>query len=490
MNNGFAGVPMLHGASHQVRAHAPQSASGYIAAALFPVLLLMAAQSYAQSLPRINFQLPSSNTRDVCLASGSLLDVSSVNGDIIVLADALAEDLSCPGVDPVINSFTVSPDPLDITNVNCDADGDTTNDTTCLLVSWDVVPGLNDTSCVIDQVIPTSKSSMNPSFFINPSAFVAPTNPTVFQAAVNNLLWPINTSAGGATAGQKQFRMRCSSIGGTGDVIQTVNANFQDGSSPLVTINSFNITQTTAAQGSSINFSWNVSFTNNPGNPSCTLSSPGTINTVSQSVTEGAGSNTVAILASSPTGNRSFTFSCQPDETTGTTDFATDSVLITASGGACPPPPSNRDSRETTFAGQFNLPFGLQWPGNNGNSETIGVLRNQYKALQFDTSPGGDNFIAGEYGFGKSTSGLDSTEVTISECAGDFGDNATFPPLGQFCKFTGTSGTFRWAFRESNATNRCLLDRDRTYFLNVRFPLCATSQSQCFHLNTIQNTAL
>jgi len=453
-------------------------------------LLLMATNSQAQSLPRINFQLPSSNNLDVCIESGSLLDISSDNGDIIVLADALAEDLSCPGVDPVINSFSVSPNPLDISDVNCDSDDDMINDITCLNVSWDIVPGLNDTTCIVDQVIPASKSSMSPSFFINPSAFVEPVTPTVFQPAVNDLIWPVNTGSNGATAGQKQFRLRCSSIGGGGEVIQTANATFQDGSSPVVSINSFNITQTSAAQGSTINFSWNVSFANNPTNPSCSLTSTGTINTVSQSVSAGAGNNTATILASSPIGNRTFTFSCQPDAVTGVTDFDSDVVQVTQSGGAsCPPVPSGRDTRETTFVGQFDPPSG-QWPGNNGASRTIGVLRNQYKALQFNTSPGGDNFIAGEYGFGKSTSGLDPTEVTISECAGDFGDNAAFPPLGQFCKFDGTSGTFRWAFSESGATNRCLLERDRTYFLNVRFPLCPVTQSQCFHLNTIQNIPL
>ena len=454
------------------------------------LLLLSTAAVQAQTLPRINFQLPSNNTRDVCIESGSLLDISSDNGDIILLADALAEDLSCPGVDPVINGFTVTPNPLDISSLNCDTDDDGTNDTTCLNVSWDVVPGLNATTCIIDQVIPTSKSSMLPSFFINPSAFVEPLNPTVFQPAVNDLIWPVNTGTNGATAGQKQFRMRCNSVGGTGDVIQTVNATFQDGSSPVVTINSFNIAQTSAAQGSTINFDWNVSFANNPSNPTCSLTATGVINTVTQSVSSGAGSNTATILASAPVGNRTFTFSCQPDVTTGTTDFSTDLVQITQSGGAsCPPPPAGRDTRETTFVGQFDPPSGT-WPGNNGMSRTVGVLRNQYKALEFNTSPGGNNFLAGEYGFGKSTSGLDPSEVTISECAGDFGDGGAFPPLGQFCKFDGTSGTLRWAFSESGVTDRCLLERNRTYFMNVRFPVCPVTQSQCFHLNTIQNIPL
>jgi hypothetical protein len=57
------------------------------------LLLIVVTQSHAQTMPFINFLLPTGKTTDVCLQQGSLIDM--IDDDIFMVARALNDDLSC-----------------------------------------------------------------------------------------------------------------------------------------------------------------------------------------------------------------------------------------------------------------------------------------------------------------------------------------------------------------------------------------------------------
>ena len=460
--------------------------------------------AYAQQ-PSIMLDFPGASIDDmikICLQQDEEVMIvgDEDTGDVILSAVAARADLGCPaepGPDPVINNFVVSSvpvDPLDIdgtvntfldtSSSNCDPDQDPMTEDICLYVTWDVTPSTVDgMSCIVEQVDQTN-DDMTPPAFGNPGDFIG--SPSEFVDFRPNQLWPLDNAAGLISNGDRTFQMTCrNSPKDVAVLSQPQTVTFSDGITG-VRIEEFTIDQLDAEQGSIIGFNWQVTSLGGAA-INCTMSSmtPGVINPVTM-ITTASGSDTAQIFDDSPTGDQIFVFDCQ--DRIGDTM----SVLVNiepSSGVQCPQPPMNRDTRETTFVGQFDPPQN-SWPGNSGNNTNVGVLRGQYKALRFDTSPGGDTFIAGEYQFGKSTSGLASSTVTISECAGDFGDASGFPPLGDFCKFEGVSGALKWAFSETGVADRCLLERDRTYFLNVRFPLCPATESQCFHLNTIQNIPL
>ena len=106
-----------------------------------------------------------------------------------------------------------------------------------------------------------------------PASFVNPGSPGQFVSIENELLWPVNALS--ATTGSKSFRMQCEPGGQSITRTVTFNESF-------VEINDFNITQTSAEQGGTINFNWNVSLINNPPDASCELRSltSGVINPV------------------------------------------------------------------------------------------------------------------------------------------------------------------------------------------------------------------
>lgn len=421
--------------------------------AMFLLPVLVSAQT---TFPRINFQLPSGNSQDVCIEPDSIIDISNQTGDVILLADAAAEDLSCPGEDPVINSLSATPSVLDISTENCDPTGTGTDDTVCLFLNWDITPAITPTTCTVEQIEPVSKFSMVPFEFDNPSSFVDPQNPNTFVSVVNGLQWPVNLSS--ATTGLKRFRMQCASGSG---VPQTaiIESTFQDGATPAVTIDTFNVVETEADLGSTINFNWNVTLVNSPLSPSCTLSSPSTISSVTVPVTAAAGSSTATILNTSPTGNRNFTFSCRASAGGPVTDQQTDSVLITDPGpGDCPAPiVPTRDNTQTTYAAAHGNDT---WPGTAGQPFNISVSTGSYKALQFVATSG----LTGNYATVEApVSNSGSVLLSISECPGDFTQTESACVDGPSLK-----SRVIWA-DPALSTNFCDLVPGRTYFLNMYF---------------------
>ncbi len=426
----------------------------------FVLLILVAlfqASANAQQ-PRVRFNLPSGGFTEVCLETAAASVDIQDDTDILIVADAAANDLGCPGSDPIINSLSATPAVLDLTSLNCDLDNNNVDDAVCLFVNWNVTPAISQTTCDIQQIEPVAKFSMNPFQFSNPSAFVDPANPTLFASVVNGLEWPVNLST--ATAGLKRFRMTCSAVGGGAPVSAVFESTFVDGADPTVTIDTFNITQTSADQGSTINFNWNVTLNNGPTAPTCTLSSPSTITTVSVPVTGAPGSSTATILSSSPLGSRPFTFSCRPDGGSPVTDTATDNVNITAPDITCDNPiVPNRDTSITTFQGAF----GVAWPGPNGDPFNIAVNNNQYMALQFtvpNTSESGAiSTVAPPV---PNTGGL---ITSIDRCMGvlqteDGACDVNFPAV---------KNNINWRHSISPAPVGCILDVGEVYFLNLFF---------------------
>ena len=405
------------------------------------------------TFPRINFALPGGADQDVCIEPGSLVDISNQTGDIIMLATAAADDLSCPGEDPVINSFSASPTTLDITSNNCDTTDDGIDDAVCLFLDWDITPAITPTSCNVEQIEPLTKFSMNPTEFDNPDSTGFLEQQGVFVPVINTLQWPVNL--GTATPGLKRFRMRCDAASGSPQ-IAIAEATFQDGATPTVTIDSFNIQESQAPRGSTINFDWNVTLNNNPPSPQCVLSSPGEINNVTVAVNGNPGSSTATILASAPLGNATFTFSCRASAGGVVTDQDTDIVEITDSGPTdCPAPiVPIRDTSETTYTQVTSS----TWPQPSGNQFDIDVNTGQYKALSFVANSG--NF--GRYQtFQPSFGNPGNFIMSFSECPGDFEEIE--PDC--FANF-GLKGNIDWADPGVTET-RCDLIPGRTYFINI-----------------------
>ncbi len=429
----------------------------------FFVLLILVAMfqvSVNAQQPRVRFNLPSGGFTEVCLETAAAsVDVQD-DTDILIIADAAANDLGCPGADPIINSLSVSPAVLDITTLNCDLDNNAVDDAVCLFVNWNITPAISQTSCDIQQIEPVAKFSMNPFQFSNPSSFVDPGNPTIFTPVINGLEWPVNVST--ATAGLKRFRMTCSSLGGGTPISAIFESTFVDGADPTVTIDTFNVTETSADQGTTINFNWNVTLNNGPPAPTCTLSSPSTINSVSVPVTAAPGSSTATILNTSPLGSRTFTFSCRPDTGSPVTDTATDNVTITVPPVSCVGVPTvvpNRDTSRTTFQSAL----GSIWPGSNADPFNIAVNANQYMALQFTvpatSESGAISTVAPPV---PNTGGL---IISIDRCPGvlqtaDGACDVNFPAV---------KANVNWRHSISPSPVGCVLDVGEIYYLNLFF---------------------
>jgi len=480
----------------------PQRASRLSLALL--VLVLGCAHALAEDEPRIRLVTPDPEDSDpeVCLESGSAI-LSVTDGQAFLDANALQNDLGCPaqpGSTPVINSFSFSPDPLDLTANNCDTDGDGTDDAVCVFVSWDITPAIDPTSCNLSQTQP-AKDSMTPFEIDNPGDNGGDCcDFAEFDGTVENLAWPVNQQT--ATVGDKTFLMECRPTDSAGNPITASRTvNFTDGSSPTVVIDSFDIQQSVAQQGDTIDFSFNTTLQNNPSAPTCTLVSDtdGVINDVGPIQVDGSQqSSTATILADAPTGSQSFTFSCRPDSMTPATDQATDSVTIEAGSGSTvdcsnfPPPPGT--SRDTSMATTWNEVFSF-WPGGSGNTETINVRNGQYMALEFTANS--ESVTFGGYTWGKPTSGLGpqaNAVVSYSQCAGDFnpdiqGDGQQDPE----CVFAALNGSVQWQLPPAEVGS-CQLEPGTTYFLNIIFgeagspatSSCPSGETWCSHLGGVQ----
>lgn len=426
----------------------------------FLVLMVLVAVFQATvnaQQPRIRFNLPSGGFQEVCLEVGAAtVDVD--DSDILIVAEAAANDLGCPGQDPIINSLSASPSVLDLTTLNCDLDNNNIDDAVCLFVNWNITPAISDTTCDIEQVEPVTKFSQLPFEFTNPSSFVDPNNPTQFASVVNGLEWQVNL--GTATAGLKRFRMTCTAVGGGSPVVGFFESTYIDGADPTVTIDTFNITQTSADRGTTINFNWNVTLNNGPTAPTCTLTSPGTINAVTVPVTAAPGASTATILTSSPLGARNFTFSCRPDGGSAVTDTDTDTVTVTQPSVSCPAPVVPvRDTTLTTF----QAAFGTAWPGSNADPFNIAVDTGEYMALQFTVpSTTIDGFVSSVAAPVPNTAGL---IASLDPCPG------VLETVDGQCdvNFPAVKININWFHTGSPSMIGCELVPGETYFLNLFF---------------------
>jgi len=255
----------------------------------------------------LRLDLPGGGSTDKCLLLGSGA-ASAVDQASFMNLQALQADGGCPPPAVVtLNDFQISPSTLNIADgvSNCVLGGQPRQ---CLSLSWNtsVAPGVLTPVCTVSQTAPGGEFSMQPAGFDNPGTFVNPGNPGQFVSIENELLWPVNALS--ASTGSKSFRMQCEPGGQSITRTVTFNESFVD-------INSFNITQTSAEQGGTINFSWNVSLINNPPGASCELRSltSGIINPVTINVqTTPVGSSQASILPGASLGNRVFRFSCSP----------------------------------------------------------------------------------------------------------------------------------------------------------------------------------
>lgn len=138
----------------------------------------------------------------------------------------------------------------------------------------------------------------------------------------------VNINTGAAT-GAQGFRFTC--LPGGDQLVDSVLITAVP--TARIDINSFNIIETGAAQGGTINFVWDVTLLNNPASPQCVLSSNSNgvisdqvINLAASPANQNGGGS-VSISTTAATGNQTFTFVCNPDG-----EFRTDSVNITVPG--------------------------------------------------------------------------------------------------------------------------------------------------------------
>lgn len=422
----------------------------------FFVLVMLVAMfqvSVNAQQPRVRFNLPSGGFQEVCLEqAAAAVDVED-DTDILITADAASDDLGCPGSDPIINSLNATPAVLDLMTLNCDLNDDMVDDAVCLFVNWNITPALTATTCDIEQVEPVTKFSQTPFEFTNPSSFVDPDNPTIFASVVNGLEWPVNMAT--VTAGLKRFRMTCTAAGGGAPVIGFFESTYIDGADPTVTIDTFNIVEATAEVGSIINFNWNVTLSNSPSAPTCTLSSPGTINPVTVAVTAAPGNATATILNNSPTGARNFTFSCRPDAGSGVTDTANDTVTVQA----MMPPTCNNPivpSRDTSFT-TYQQPYGSVWPGPSGDNVNIQVDTGSYMALQFTAQ-------ASQFGqlssIAPAVGNFSAWVLSIDPCPGEYS-------MSECRSGPAVKNNLNWHASNVPLTFGCELEIGQTYFVNI-----------------------
>ena len=171
------------------------------------------------------------------------------------------------------------------------------------------------------QNVSCTLSSENASV-INNFTLNLPSSPNV-QSGSNTVNINID-----ADTGAQGFRFTC--LPGGDQLVDSVEITTVP--TPRIDINSFNIIETGAAQGGTINFVWDVTLLNNPANPQCVLSSvsSGVINDdhhLAASPANQNGSGSVTINTGAATGAQSFRFQCNPDG-----EFRNDSVNITAPG--------------------------------------------------------------------------------------------------------------------------------------------------------------
>jgi len=444
------------------------------------VLLILSITAAQAQQPRIMLEVPgtSPDMIEVCLQQDSLVDIFDLGGDVILSAVAAREDLGCPaepGPDPVINNFVVSSvpvDPLDIdgtvntfldtSSSNCEdpADNDPLDQDVCLFVSWDVTPSTSDTlECVVEEV--NGNDDLNPDRFFIPGPFVG----SQFVDFRVNQLWPLDNAAGQISNGDRTFEMTCrNSSKDAGVISEPQTVTFSDGIAGVEII-SFDITEGSAAQGSNINFNWQI---NSVGGAAinCTMSSvtAGVINDVP--ISTASGNSFVQILPDANLGDQDFTLDCQ--NLIG--PMGTDTVLITESAGdQCPAEPPGRDDSQTFF----NEVFGSTWPGNNGNVEDINVRNNQYKALRFTANTDGVRQSDTLTWFKPTSGGSNQSpaQVSITPCPGDFA------PEDANCEVTSLfiNGDLSWVIDTGTTTGACALTPSATYYLNVQYPDCTTT---------------
>lgn len=218
--------------------------------------------------------------------------------------------------------------------------GDTESFDPVLIVS-------NDTPSVGIQIFDIVESSINPddSFTVNWAVVVSgnPASPScmlssntagvIADETINLTSTPANQNGSltvtllpGAPTGVQLFELACS----PGTSVRSDNLQIvPPDANPRIQINDFQLTQSSAVRGENIGFSWNVTLIDNPVNPVCVLQSNTVINQVSvplvSSPATQSGNGTAVILNSAPTGNQSFTLTCNPG---GAQRF--DTALITA----------------------------------------------------------------------------------------------------------------------------------------------------------------
>lgn len=440
------------------------------------------AQNQPPPMLRITFNDGSPQQMFCLEAAPATIDV--LNDETFIEVTAFPQ---CPPADNIqIDSFLAEVDPgaapAPSTIVNFDINNDVNNCTiggqtdTCLFFTWDTLVGFNVDvpSCIITQSGSTAPA-MNPTFIQNP-AQNAPAEPALQPNYVEDLVapglaWPIANIAGITAGTTYTYTLNCQGSPGTSS---SVTVNFVDTSTPpSVQINTFNVSQTNAAQGSTVNFNYNVSLLNSPTAASCTLTSAGTISTQTFAVSGGSGSGTAAILAASPTGNRTFTLSCRPDAGTAPTDTATDIVNVTTGGGTgagCPatiPGTSiSRDTSMTEFRQLYSPP--IEWPGQwgvSGADQRLNVQRNRYMALRFNTSTADPDELRGRFEWGKSGVGgipAAAAYTITSDCA-------DFTPTNVFCRRISSGNRLPWHLPNSNnpETGSCLLQPNTQYYLNI-----------------------
>jgi len=307
---------LLRADALQTNLGCPPGASAPASAAEFNDVNLRGS-SNASAILRLD--LPAGGVTDKCLQLGSSA-AAAIDQNTFMDLQALQPDGGCPPPAVVtLNDFQITPGTLNITegDSNCTVGGQPRQ---CLTLSWNssVAPGVLTPVCQVTQTAPGGELSMQPAGIDNPGPFVNPGNPGQFVSIENDLLWPVNPTS--ATTGNKSFRLQCEPGGQS--ITRTVS--FADN---RVIINSFNIAESSAAQGAQINYSWNLSVLGNPANPTCTIFSltPGVMNPINiNPQTNPVGSAMTNLQVGAPLGTQTIRLECSP-----ITTQSDDSITVT-----------------------------------------------------------------------------------------------------------------------------------------------------------------
>jgi len=245
------------------------------------------------------------------------------------------------------------------------------------------------------------------------------------------------------------FELTCSNAFGSVQK-SAVSAKTGTVTSPTAPTLSMSASPTSVQPSGSSTISWNLG--NVQAGATCTASGDWLGARSAQ-----AGNNSLLVTDINPPAT--FALSCQNPGSSA----ATSQVIVGIQGSSeCSNQPAPAGLIEQRDPESFE-DTGIIWDVTIGNTGGYRLIRDQYSALDF-VSPSGNSSKRIFFENGTPNNGPPANyTIAISECPGDFNTH-----LNQTrCKRSGQTPSLSWTTDPANANNRCLLEKNKQYYLNI-----------------------